>query len=49
MPAAGWKAQGEAAITDQFAQIQFAKDGKTAQVMISVESGKTNVTIMAGK
>ena len=49
MPAAGWKAQGEATITDQFAQMQFAKDGKTAQVMISVESGKTNVTIVAGK
>jgi hypothetical protein len=49
MPAAGWKAQGDATITDQFAQMQFAKDGKTAQVMISVESGKTNVTVVVGK
>jgi hypothetical protein len=49
MPAAGWKAQGDAAITDQFAQMQFAKDSKTAQIMISIESGKTSVTIIAGQ
>jgi hypothetical protein len=49
MPVAGWKAEGDAAITEQFAQMQFAKDGKTVQIMISVESGKTSVTIIAGK
>ena len=49
MPAAGWKAQGDATITDQFAQLEFVKGDKQAQIMISVDQGKTQVLITVGE
>jgi hypothetical protein len=45
MPAAGWKAEGEPQITDQFAQLEFSKGGQKAQLVLSVESGQTSVLI----
>ena len=45
MPAAGWKAEGEPEITDEFAQLEFSKGGQKASLMLSVESGKTSVLI----
>jgi hypothetical protein len=49
MPAAGWTAQGDPQITDEFAQLEFSKDGQTAQIMLSVESDKTSVLITVAK
>jgi len=45
MPAAGWRAEGEPQITDEFAQLEFSKGGQTASLMLSVESDKTMVLI----
>lgn len=44
MPARGWT-KGEGLIPGM---IDFAKDGRTAQVMIQTEEGKTTVTIISG-
>jgi hypothetical protein len=45
MPAAGWKAEGEAQVTDQFAQLEFSKGAQKASLMLSVESDQTMVLI----
>jgi hypothetical protein len=49
MPAAGWKAEGEPQITDEFAQLEFSKGSQKASLMLSVESGKTSVLITVTK
>ena len=49
MPAAGWKLNGEPQVTDEFAQMEFTKDSQTAQVMLSVDNGTTQVLITIGK
>ena len=49
MPAAGWKAEGEPQITDEFAQLEFSKGEQKAQIMLSVESDKTSVLITVTK
>nr|MBC7244325.1 hypothetical protein [Chloroflexota bacterium] len=45
MPANGWN-KGEEAIPGM---MSFTKDGRTAQIMIQVEEGKTMVVIMTGE
>jgi hypothetical protein len=49
MPAAGWKAEGEATITDNFATLTFTQTGKKAQVSITSEGGGTTVIINVAK
>jgi hypothetical protein len=48
MPAAGWKVEGDTMITDELAQLQYVKGDKKAQIMISVDQGKTQVLITVG-
>ena len=45
MPAKGWKLEGEPEITDEFATTEFTQGDQTAQVMLSVDEGKTQVVI----
>jgi hypothetical protein len=49
MLAAGWKAEGEATITDNFATLTFSQNGKKAQVSVTSEGGQTNVIINVAK
>lgn len=49
MPAAGWKAEGEPMITDNFATLSFSQDGKKAQLSITSEGGVTNVIVNVTK
>ena len=49
MPAKGWKLEGEPEVTDESATMQFSKDAQTAQVMVSVDQGKTQVVINVTK
>lgn len=45
MAAAGWKASGEAEITDEFAQLEFTKGDKKAEIMLTNDNGSTQVII----
>jgi predicted small lipoprotein YifL len=45
MAKAGWTAESDAMATDQFATLSFTKDGKKANVVLTVEDGKTSVMI----
>jgi hypothetical protein len=49
MPAAGWKASGTPQITADLGMLEFTKGSQNAQVMITVESGKTNVIVNVGQ
>lgn len=49
LPGAGWQAEGEAQITDQFGMLGFTKDGQNLQIMLSPEGDKTSVMIIIQK
>ena len=49
MPAKGWNLEGEPEITDESATMQFTQGDQTAQVMLSVDQGKTQVVINVTK
>ena len=49
MPAKGWKLEGEPEITDESATMEFTQGDQTAQVMLSVDQGKTQVVINVTK
>jgi hypothetical protein len=45
MPAKGWSLEGEPEVTEESATMQFTQGDQTAQVMLSVDQGKTQVVI----
>ena len=45
MQAKGWDLEGEPEVTDESASLNFTKDDQKAQVMLSVDQGKTQVVI----
>ncbi len=49
MPAKGWDLEGEPEVTDESASLNFTKDDQKAQVMLSVDQGKTQVVINVTK
>ena len=49
MPAAGWSAEGEPQVSDEFATFGFAKDGQKAQIIVTVDADQTQVMISVTK
>jgi hypothetical protein len=49
LPAAGWQAEGEPSVTDEFATLQFTRDGQKAGVTITKDNDKTQVMINVQK
>ncbi len=49
MSAAGWTAEGEPSIMDEFATLQFTREGQKASVTITRDNDKTQVMIAAEK
>jgi len=49
MPAAGWKLEGEPTSMEDFVQLTFKKDDRTAQVMITSNDDGTQVMINTGE
>jgi hypothetical protein len=45
MPKAGWKAEDNTTVSDQYASLSFTKDGKKANVILTTEDANTNVMI----
>jgi hypothetical protein len=49
MPAKGWKLEGEPEVAEESATMQFTQGDQTAQVMLSVDQGKTQVVVNVTK
>jgi hypothetical protein len=49
MPSAGWKLEGEPTISDEYASLEFSKDGQTATVMLTTDQSTTQVVISVQK
>ena len=49
MPAKGWNLEGEPEVTDESASLNFTKGDQKAQIMLSVDQGKTQVVVNVTK
>jgi hypothetical protein len=49
MVVAGWKLEGEPDVADEYASLEFTKDGQTAQVVLSTDQDQTQVLITVQK
>jgi hypothetical protein len=46
---AGWKEEGDAMVSDQFANLTFTKDGATLSLMVNTEGDASSVVLNVQK